>query len=284
MARQAEHIHRHSQESWIPVVSGTYETRDDLLRIIEKKNGTPLFMMWAGVEAKVAIECSRGHVWSTIARTILYGGTWCPRCADNGFRLMMSSVDSLAARHGGRCLSTEYKNVHTKMTWMCKDRHIFDQTVNQIKEKGIWCPDCRKSQPNREWSFDEAILIATQAGGQHTGNTTAMSHKTSWQCANGHTWMENARGLIKRGYFCRACAGKASITIEDVRAEAARRGGRCLSTTYKNNRTNMEFECAAGHRWWAKWSNVNGNRSWCRECSSAARRANDADTSVCRKH
>lgn len=38
-------------------------------------------------------------------------------------------------------------------------------------------------------------------------------------------------------------------TLEEMRALAAARGGRCLSTEYVNTSTHLLWECANGHQW-----------------------------------
>ena len=46
---------------------------------------------------------------------------------------------------------------------------------------------------------------------------------------------------------------------------AQAKGGRCLSTEYKNNKTKYEWECHQGHRWRAKAGAIQcGN--WCPKC------------------
>jgi hypothetical protein len=56
------------------------------------------------------------------------------------------------------------------------------------------------------------------------------------------------------------------LTLEDMTAIAANRGGRCLSESYVNNKTKLEWECAAGHRWQASPTHVKCG-SWCPTCT-----------------
>jgi hypothetical protein len=46
---------------------------------------------------------------------------------------------------------------------------------------------------------------------------------------------------------------------------ALERGGKCLSTTYLNNRTKLLWECVKGHQWWARSGNIIRGQ-WCPEC------------------
>ena len=45
-------------------------------------------------------------------------------------------------------------------------------------------------------------------------------------------------------------------------------GGRCLSKSYINAKTKLEWECSEGHRWWATPSNIRHIGTWCPKCSA----------------
>jgi hypothetical protein len=50
--------------------------------------------------------------------------------------------------------------------------------------------------------------------------------------------------------------------LNELRAIAKKRHGKCLSETYLGNSTHLLWECQKGHRWEATPSNVKNNRSW----------------------
>lgn len=57
-------------------------------------------------------------------------------------------------------------------------------------------------------------------------------------------------------------------TIEDMQAIAKKRGGRCLSKKYVNNKTKLEWQCEKGHVWKATPDSIS-RISWCPVCSKA---------------
>jgi hypothetical protein len=62
-----------------------------------------------------------------------------------------------------------------------------------------------------------------------------------WRCAKGHEWW-TAPQNVKRGSWCPECRGRRSrpnLTLEDMRATAADRGGECLSRQYFDTKTPM---------------------------------------------
>ncbi|HEY0135865.1 MAG TPA: hypothetical protein VGB85_17390, partial [Nannocystis sp.] len=58
--------------------------------------------------------------------------------------------------------------------------------------------------------------------------------------------------------------------LEAVREAARRAGGRCLSDTYVNHDTKLEFECRSGHRWHTRPRVVTAGK-WCPECGHRPR-------------
>lgn len=56
-------------------------------------------------------------------------------------------MQKLAESKGGKCLSEEYVDNHTKLRWQCKEGHIWDALPHSLKQGDTWCPICgRKKQ------------------------------------------------------------------------------------------------------------------------------------------
>ena len=60
--------------------------------------------------------------------------------------------------------------------------------------------------------------------------------------------------------------GVSKYDIKQIREIAKKRDGKCLSDTYRNNRTKLKWMCAKGHTWEAVLSSVNQGR-WCPYCA-----------------
>jgi very-short-patch-repair endonuclease len=54
----------------------------------------------------------------------------------------LKHVQDLAKSRLGECLSSEYINSKTKMTFRCCNGHIFKTIFNLIDSKNTWCPKC----------------------------------------------------------------------------------------------------------------------------------------------
>ena len=59
----------------------------------------------------------------------------------------------------------------------------------------------------------------------------------------------------------------AEESLREMQALAAAHGGKCLSNSYTNAHTKLQWECKNQHQWWATAHSVRGgNGSWCRIC------------------
>jgi hypothetical protein len=66
--------------------------------------------------------------------------------------------------------------------------------------------------------------------------------------------------------------GQAPGTIEDMQTLARRHNGRCLSSTYRDTKTKLLWQCDQGHTWESTPSNVKAG-TWCQVCGKARREA-----------
>ncbi|TSC91338.1 MAG: Uncharacterized protein CEN90_467 [Parcubacteria group bacterium Licking1014_17] len=110
-----------------------------LQEIAHEKGGKCLSKEYRGSNFKLLWECSLGHRWLS-APCKIKGGRWCHTCAGN-IKLTIDEMHKIAKLRGGRCLSTKYTNIDTKLEWECSDGHHWVATPDTIKGGG-WCPYC----------------------------------------------------------------------------------------------------------------------------------------------
>lgn len=87
-----------------------------------------------------------------------------------------------------------------------------------------------------------------------------------WQCSNGHIWETKPVNIIN-GNGCPECSGRKRLTLLDMQKLAESRGGKCLSTEFKTNKTPLEWMCSEGHIWEARPDNVKNQGHWCPFCN-----------------
>ena len=225
-----------------------------------KRGGLCLSVEYKNAHTKYLWECAEGHRWEAKSNDIQQG-YWCPHCAGH-LPKTLQWLQELAAGRGGLCLSTEYRGTNSKYLWECGKRHQWEATANDI-QGGHWCPRCAG---NTCKTFRWLQELAVEMGGkclstEYKNNAT----KYFWECSKGHRWEAKAND-IQRGSWCPHCAGNTRKNLQWLQELTAERGGKCLSTEYKNSQTKYPWECSKGHRWEASANSVQRGH-WCPRCA-----------------
>lgn len=139
-----------SKGSWCPTCQGLKpHTIWECRAVAKQKGGSCLSTEYAGENTKLLWECSLGHRWEAVPKTILakIKPTWCPYCAKNR-PVKIEEMQQLAIKRGGECISTEYLGDGKKLVWKCTCGHYFSGTPSNVK-RGRWCPSCSTSLGER---------------------------------------------------------------------------------------------------------------------------------------
>lgn len=182
-----------------------------------------------------------------------------------------------AFKKQGKCLSSKFIGTTKKLTWECKEGHVWEATPSHIINRR-WCPICayKIRGDSRRGNIKDMKKIAEKKGGSCLSNSFINARtKLKWQCEKGHTW-EAVPMAIKRGSWCPTCLGH-NKKIGDMQNFAKKKGGRCLSTDYTNNRTKLIWQCKEGHIWKSAFTNIQRGK-WCPTCSRGI------SERICKKH
>ncbi|WP_322062938.1 hypothetical protein [Paraburkholderia sp. J63] len=192
-------------------------------------------------------------------------------------RHTLEEMQALAAKRGGRCLSTEYVNTSTHLLWECANGHQWRATPSNVITRSSWCKYCSQRERAARRDIEDMQTLASAHGGrclspEYLGALVPLE----WECARGHRWWTKPL-KIRIGSWCMTCAqDRWRSSIAELQQVAAERGGRCLSTDYVNTKTRVEWECAAGHRWFATPVRVKAG-GWCRVCAKVRQRSTLAE-------
>ncbi|KRF59014.1 hypothetical protein ASG97_21350 [Bacillus sp. Soil745] len=152
-------------------------------------------------------------------------------------RMDIAGIQKLAQAKGGVCLSKRYINNKQKLFFKCREGHIFQRRLNDLKSYDSWCPFCakvRKLTPE----YLEQILKSLEE------EEVSLSQKL-------HKSTTHNR-----------------LSIEDMHKLAQLNAGKCLSEIYVNIMTALEWECQKGHRFEAIPNDIKNSNTWCPYCSN----------------
>jgi hypothetical protein len=213
-------------------------------------------------------ECDKGHRWWAKPNAIQQG-SWCTECR----RWTLADMQAIARSKGGELLDTNFKAAKERLSWKCSKGHTWVAVGHRVAN-GTWCPACAgHAKP----TIDDMKGLAESRGGCCLSKRYYDAHtKLIWRCGHGHEW-KAMPSSVKSGSWCPKCfrerLGKIRRIkpIAELGKSAAKRGGKVVSAENMGSRVKHEWECAQGHRWWAKPTTVQQGH-WCPKCSLLRRR------------
>jgi len=231
----------------------------------KSKGGNCLSTEYKGSKINMKWKCKEGHEWMSKINFMKSQNQWCPHCA-GCVKKTIEECRKIAQERGGECLSTEYKNAHTKMKWKCKEGHEWEAKFNNIKNQNQWCIKCSGYLKH---TIQKCQKVARERDGLCLSTEYKNAHtKMKWKCKEGHEWETAFSNIKNQNHWCLTCSGSEILTIEECRKVAQERGGECLSTEYKCNKSKMKWRCSKEHEWETAFSNIKNNNRWCPTCSS----------------
>lgn len=138
---QREHAYR----------TGTDQIHGIIKSIAASKGGRCISNTYGGHYYKLEFECGKKHRWFTDPATIKRG-RWCPACAKQNRpavkpKYNLGDMIALAKHKGGKCLSTSFVNITTKLKWECKNGHSWESVPSSVL-RGCWCKSCAATERN----------------------------------------------------------------------------------------------------------------------------------------
>jgi very-short-patch-repair endonuclease len=199
--------------TWCPVCAGNMKlTIEDAHRTAHERGGECLSNIYVNIMENLKWRCEFGHEWNATLNNVKNKHQWCPICGGTK-KLTIVDAQQIAAERGGKCLSTEYINCDSLLQWQCEFLHTWLASINNIKNKGSWCPECAGVT---KWTIEELDDIAIKNGGRLLSNQYINSQThLEWICGFGHNWFAIPNSIV-RGSWCPTCnVSRGERTISD---------------------------------------------------------------------
>lgn len=193
-------LKRVERGSWCPTCCPRTTTVGALAQLAAARGGKCLTRTVLKSHEKYRWRCAKGHEWETQLGGVR-NGSWCPHCA-GVVKKTLADMQEMASGKGGKCLSSKYTSMHSKLTWACSQGHTWDATPAAVKN-GAWCPSCAG---NRKRTIEDARTLA--ASQQCLCTTTRYNNartKMSWSCNAGHKWRASYDEMRRRAVLCLEC-------------------------------------------------------------------------------
>lgn len=242
-------------------------TIQECKQFAQNKGGDCLSDTYKNNTTKMTWKCNLGHIWQAHWNNIKDSGTWCPQCFGN-LPIGIEECHRYAESKGGKCLSTEYINLYDYMEWECKFGHQWEVAFAGLRSLDQWCPFCSGRRNN---NLEKVRAYAESKGGtcletEYISNKVMMSFQCFADSNKEHIWKARWDWMSRDNTWCPYCSGKYNNSIELCHELAVSKGGKCLSTRYKNEKEYLEWECKEKHKWYSRLDSIKNNGTWCPTC------------------
>lgn len=252
----------------------------------KSRGGECLSTEYFTAKTKMKWKCSNQEhpFWESTYDVVVSKGSWCTKCGIEKNANKLVRVDGLikaqehARKKGGECLSTEYINARTKMKWRCSnpEHPEWESNFDHVVSRDRWCKQCAYDKAIIKDGYQQAVKYAKTRNGQclSSPDTVVKSHVyLKWQCDNGHEpWEALFRNVVENNGWCPKCAGKFTPEeyIQKAKQLAIEKGGQCLSDTYENQNSVLEWQCrdATHPKFFAPFDDVEKRNKWCSICKA----------------
>lgn len=249
-------IHQLKNKQWC-VDCKNQEVKDldqVLIQKVKARGGELLTLGLNSLHHMRTWKCGAGHQWEARGTSVLNQESWCSKCLLHDLK----SMNLLAKKQGGKCLSKNYEGMSKPLLWQCANGHEWRRSPARVKV-GSWCPTC---EGNRKLS--ELSIIARNKGGECLSESyLGSSQLLNWQCGSNHSWSALPDTIFK-GHWCSKCLGREK-TMDDVQDVESLFNGECLSNEYVDNQTKMLWRCDKKHEFLSSFNSVQSGQ-WCPDC------------------
>ena len=126
---------------------------------------------------------------------------------------------------------------------------------------------------------------STKGGACLAKSYSSYQTKVLWECKHGHTWHATPKSVLNGNSWCPECArNRRRGSVEQLQEHATSRGGKCLSTEYKNSCSKYRWQCKCGHSWQAEARSVLNRGTWCPACARKGRNPKKRSLADLRAH
>ena len=249
-----------------------FRSLDDLKLLALEHEGECLSKEFTDEMLDHSWRCKKGHTFD-MSPFLVSRGAWCNQCSKRKTpEQHLQWLREYASERGGKCLSTIFKNRKTKIKFECAEGHQWEVLPTIIFYERTWCKKCAGLA---KLGLDDMKKWAIERGGVCLSKRFKnRESKLRWKCAEGHIF-EYSPIMIQRGSWCMKCKTlkNRSKSLELMRKWAAKREGKCLSTTYIDNEAPIKWECKNGHRFRKSRDKVKQltTDNWCSKCIAIER-------------
>ena len=223
---------------------------DYVKKYVEHHNYVLISKEYINSKTKMDVQCPVGHRYPVTFSNFKFGYR-CPYCCGN-MKKSYESVKKYIEKKGYELISTEYKNIDSKLDLICPKGHEYPVTFYDFKNRGRRCPKC---SGNHKYSYNEVKNIIEEVGYTLLSDTYINSKQhLDVMCDKGHIYPVTLNNFTQ-GTRCPYCFGNLRHSYEYIKNIVEKTGCRLLSSNYVNVESKLIFKCPKGHEFNMNYNN-----------------------------
>ena len=255
---------------------------EDVYSLCEELNLKCLSTEYINSKSKLTLECydCKEPFTKTFSDLKYYGKNTCTKCSRKNsdttlkqetFKKVLERCEEL----GLTCLSTEYINNTTNMSFECTDCNTpFERNWSVLRDiDSTLCRSCVAKNVVKQWKYTyEKVYELFDSAGCKLISTTYENNKSplSYVCECGET-SKIALSNFLQGQRCKECsivkgANTRRTDYDEVKKIFENEGCVLISETFTNSNENLDYICSCGNKSSIKLGSFkNGTR--CKKCA-----------------
>jgi hypothetical protein len=190
------------------------------------------------------------------------------------YKYSLDIVKELALQNNCECLSISYKQCKQLLRFKCNEcSSEWHRSIEKAVHRNRWCTKCQVKN-NRIIKQQKILLQIKEIASKFNVEVISIKYETGsdlliWKCHKGHIFKRSFEKSKRSDFHCDQCRKEKDppnkLTINACHEDAAKLGGKCLSTEYYGLEYRYDWQCNNGHIFRALANNVRRGY-WCPKC------------------
>jgi hypothetical protein len=244
-------------------------TLEDMQDTARKFGGVCLSTEYINIDEQLQWCCAEGHEWWAVGYHVR-AGHWCPTCASgNSERICRAIFEQMFGRPFPKAKPawlTNSRGKRMELDGYCKELQVafeyhgvqhykyinyFHREAGSLNQRQL--DDEHKERLCLKHVIHLFVIPFTVSASEIPGFVARLAQEKELALRIG-----NPRDVV---------VGKFALPHKqrEMQELAGQKGGQCLSATYINNNTPLQWECSKGHRWKAVPGSIQQG-TWCPKC------------------
>lgn len=247
----------------------------EMQKIAKSRGGKCLSKEYIDNQTRLKWQCKEGHIWEAIPASIKRGA-WCSECSDGiSERICRKLLEATFSK----------KFPKTKPAWLVNPKGNKMELDGFCKELGLAFEYQGIQHYNLNYrSYSKGILERRKKDDKLKRGLCKKQGVVLIEVPYYIEYEQMGKYLLKRCKQQGIAIPKGTAEIDyqllsvyspekmkEMREMAERKGGKCLSKNYINNRTKLKWQCKEGHVWGAEPYSVKAGK-WCQRCAGLAKK------------